>query len=112
MTAGGAERARGGKPTHGQAERVGIQEALLLKVRHAVVDLEQADAIRFFDNWSKGNTIQRTLSSVVKQFVYVSYWRDPATWGPIRFDGPVSDRWGIPSLGNTPLPVESEEVSA
>jgi hypothetical protein len=89
-----------------------FDNAAVLSYGRRFVDLEQADAIRFFDNWSKGNTIQRTLSSVVKQFVYVSYWRDPATWGPIRFDGPVSDRWGIPSLGNTPLPVESEEVSA
>jgi hypothetical protein len=73
------------------------------------VDLDDAAAIRYFDTWSEGNTLQRTLSSVVKKFVYVSYWRDPATWPPIRFDGAVSDRWGIPSLGNTPLPVEVEE---
>ena len=76
------------------------------------VDLDDEAAIRYFDRWSEGNTIQRTLSSVVKKFVYVSYWRDPATWGPIQFDGAVSDRWGIPSLGNTPLPVEAEETVA
>lgn len=76
------------------------------------VDLDDEAATRYFDRWSEGNTIQRTLSSVVKKFVYVSYWRDPATWGPIRFDGAVSDRWGIPSLGNAPLPVEAEETVA
>jgi hypothetical protein len=76
------------------------------------VDLSTADAVRYFDNWSRGNTVQRTLATVVKKFVYVSYWRDPATWPPIQFDGPVSDRWGIPSLGNTPIPDESEEHRA
>lgn len=89
-----------------------FDNAAVLSYGRRFVDLELDDAIRFLDDWSQGNTIQRTLSSVVKKFVYVSYWRDPATWGPIRFDGPVSDRWGIPSLGNTPLPVESEEASA
>lgn len=73
------------------------------------VDLDTAAALRYFDDWSVGNTVQRTLSSVVKKFVYVSYWRDPQTWPPIQFDGPVSDRWGLPSLGNTPLPNESQE---
>ena len=76
------------------------------------VDLDDEAALEYFDAWSAGNTLQRTLATVVKKFVYVSYWRDPATWPPIRFDGAVSDRWGIPSLGNSPLPDESMEVTA
>jgi len=76
------------------------------------VDLDDEAALQYFDAWSAGNTLQRTLATVVKKFVYVSYWRDPATWPPIRFDGAVSDRWGIPSLGNSPLPDESAEVTA
>ncbi len=76
------------------------------------VDLDDESARQYFDTWSAGNTLQRTLSSVVKKFVYLSYWRDPATWPPVQFDGAVSDRWGIPSLGNTPLPDESAEVTA
>lgn len=76
------------------------------------VDLDDEAALKYFDVWAAGNTLQRTLATVVKKFVYVSYWRDPATWPAVRFDGPVSDRWGIPSLGNSPLPDESVEVTA
>lgn len=71
------------------------------------VDLDDAAVHDYFERWSRGNTIQKALATVVKKFVYVAYWRDPRTWPAIEFDGPVSDRWGIPSLGNTPLPVES-----
>jgi hypothetical protein len=71
------------------------------------VDLDDEDVHAYFERWSRGNTIQKALATVVKKFVYVAYWRDPRTWPAIEFDGPVSDRWGIPSLGNTPLPVES-----
>lgn len=70
------------------------------------VDLEADAARAYFDRWSEGNVIQRTLNTVIKQFVYVSYWREPDTWPPVAFDGPVSDRWGIAYLGNTPLPDE------
>lgn len=70
------------------------------------VDLDDEAVHDYFERWSHGNTIQRALATVVKKFVYVAYWRDPRTWPAIEFDGPVSDRWGIPSLGNTPLPVE------
>lgn len=71
------------------------------------VDLDDEAVHDYFERWSRGNTIQKALATVVKKFVYVAYWRDPRTWPAIEFDGPVSDRWGIPSLGNTPLPVES-----
>lgn len=71
------------------------------------VDLEDNAAVAYFDRWSRGHVIQRTLNAVIKQFVYVSYWRDPKTWPPVDFDGPVSDRWGIAYLGNAPLPDES-----
>ena len=54
-----------------------FDNAAVLSYGRRFVDLETADAIRFMDDWSQGNTIQRTLSSVVKKFVYVSYWRDP-----------------------------------
>lgn len=85
-----------------------FDHAALLNHGCRFVDLEPAQMVAYFDRWSAGNTLQRTLASVVKQLVYVSYWRDPVTWPPIEFDGPVSDRWGIPSLGNTPLPTETD----
>lgn len=72
------------------------------------VDLDDAQALDYFDRWAIGNTIQRTLATVIKKIVYVAYWRDPNTWPPIEFDGPVSDRWGLTSLGNAPLPIEQE----
>lgn len=72
------------------------------------VDLDDAQALDYFDRWALGNTIQRTLATVVKKMVYVAYWRDPKTWAAIEFDGPVSDRWGLTSLGNAPLPVKSQ----
>ncbi len=59
------------------------------------VDLESDAARDYFDAWSRGNSIQRALATLVKKFVYVAYWRDPATWPAIEFDGPVSDRWGL-----------------
>lgn len=74
------------------------------------VDLDDDAAREYFDSWSRGNGIQRALAMLVKKFVYVAYWRDPATWPAIEFDGPVSDRWGLPSLGNTPMPARDQEL--
>ncbi|MFP1684268.1 gluconate 2-dehydrogenase subunit 3 family protein [Alloalcanivorax sp. C16-1] len=68
------------------------------------VDLDPATARDYFDAWSRGNAIQRTLATVIKQLVYSAYWSDPATWPPIEFDGPVSEQWGLAYLGNAPLP--------
>ena len=75
------------------------------------VDLDDQQAAAYFDAWSRGGTIQRALATLIKQFVYVSYWREPVTWPPVEFDGQVSDRWGIAYLGNAPLPVEDLPVS-
>ena len=74
------------------------------------IDLDSNEAVAYFDRWSQGNSVQRALATVIKKFVYVAYWRDPATWPAIEFDGPVSDRWGLPSLGNTPMPNETANV--
>lgn len=73
-----------------------------------VVDLKPEEAAAYFDAWSRGNSIQRALESTVKKFVYSSYWREPVTWQPVEFDGPVSDKWGIAYLGNAPLPAEDQ----
>ena len=73
------------------------------------VDLDEATARDYFDAWSRGNVVQRTLGTVIKQLTYTSYWRDESTWGPVEFDGPVSDRWGIAYLGNAPLPDQQSE---
>lgn len=77
-----------------------------------LVDMEAEAARAYFDAWSRGNTIQKTLQGLVKQFVYTSYWREPATWPPVEYDGPVSGQWGLEYLGNARLPAEDLEESA
>lgn len=73
------------------------------------VDLDDAAAVDYFDRWASGNSIQRALSTLVKRFVYIAYWRDPVTWEAVEFDGPVSEKWGLAYLGNAPLPQEQGE---
>lgn len=68
--------------------------------------LDDADAVAYIDSWQSGNSIQRGVAATLKRLVYASYWRDESTWPPVQFDGPVTDRWGLPSLGNAPLPAE------
>lgn len=75
------------------------------------VDLADEDARAYLDAWAEGNVIQRALSTTVKKLVYASYWRQPETWSVLKFDGPVSDSWGLASLGNAPIP-ESERRPA
>lgn len=67
-----------------------------------------ADAITYIDAWQSGHHIQQGIISVLKKLVYASYWRDERTWAPLSFDGPVSEKWGLPSLGEAPLPERSE----
>ena len=68
------------------------------------IHLNDADAIAYIDRWQNSNSIQRGIVTTLKKLVYVAYWRDESTWPPVEFDGPVSVRWGLPSLGNAPLP--------
>ena len=68
--------------------------------------LNDQDAVAYLEEWQNGNSIQRGIATTLKKMVYASYWRDERTWGPVDYDGPVSVRWGLPSLGNAPLPVE------
>lgn len=75
------------------------------------VDLEAGPARELFDRWGEGSVLQRTLTTVIKQLVYSGYWQEPATWPPTEFDGPVSDKWGLPYLGNAPLPQDSPVAS-
>ena len=65
------------------------------------------EARAYIEDWQNGNSIQRGVITTLKKMVYASYWRDEKTWVPVDYDGPVSVRWGLPSLGNAPLPTES-----
>lgn len=62
------------------------------------------DSTQYIESWQNGHPMQQGIVSVLKRLVYSSYWRDESTWVPLQFDGPVSDRWGLPSLGEAPLP--------
>ena len=67
-------------------------------------NLDVRDAERYVNDWQSGGEIQRGLLSGLKKLIYTAYWRDPKTWAAVDFDGPVSDKWGLESLGNTPMP--------
>lgn len=67
--------------------------------------LSDADATQFCDAW--GNSTeppQRGLAMGLKKLVQLSYWANPATWAPLEYDGPLTQRVGIKRLGNAPLP--------
>ena len=68
--------------------------------------LSDADAVAVLDEWQNGASLQRGIATVFKKLVYLAYWRHPDTWSAVEFDGPVSVKWGLPSLGNAPLPAE------
>lgn len=69
------------------------------------VAMNQEDATEYANQWQNGNEIQRGLLSGLKKLLYTAYWRDSRTWSVVDFDGPVSDKWGLPSLGNAPMPL-------
>ena len=68
--------------------------------------LDDKAALEYLEDWQNGNSIQRGIVTTLKKLVYASYWRDEKTWAAVDYDGPVSVRWGLPSLGNAPLPAE------
>ncbi len=69
------------------------------------VELSDVQAIRFCDAWANSNEIpQRALAVGLKKLVGLAYWANPPTWAPLGYDGPVSDKWGLTSQGNAPMP--------
>lgn len=68
-------------------------------------ELDDAQATQFCDAWSDSDQPpQRGLTMGLKKLVQLSYWANPASWGPIGYDGPMTRRLGLKSLGNAPLP--------
>ena len=45
----------------------------------------------------------------LKTLLGVAYWRDPRTWQPLEYDGPVTAKWGIRRLGNMPVPRDQDD---
>lgn len=69
------------------------------------VDLDDAQARAFLDAWADSPELpRRALAVGLKKLVGLAYWANPPTWAPLGYDGPVSRRWGLQSLGNAPMP--------
>ncbi|MBU0884625.1 MAG: twin-arginine translocation signal domain-containing protein [Gammaproteobacteria bacterium] len=69
------------------------------------LNLSDEDAIRFCDRWAASDSPpERALSMGLKKLTVLAYWAIPDTWVPLGYGGPVSDKWKLPSLGNTPEP--------
>lgn len=68
--------------------------------------LADKDAAAFCDSWADdADPVKRGLVTALKKLVALSYWANPPTWAALGYDGPVSDRWELKSIGNAPMPV-------
>jgi hypothetical protein len=69
------------------------------------VQLSDEEATRFCDAWGNGALPpQRGLAMGLKKLVQLGYWANPPTWAPLEYEGPLSRKRGLVSLGNAPLP--------
>ncbi|MGH8493549.1 MAG: hypothetical protein ACRERR_10685 [Moraxellaceae bacterium] len=66
--------------------------------------MPDAKASKHVNNWQTGNVVQRGVMTSLKMLLTLGYWQDLRTWPALQYDGPVSERWGIRTLGNAPLP--------
>jgi hypothetical protein len=69
--------------------------------------LSDEEALAYVNAWHVGTFVQRGAITSLKVLVCVNYWRDQRASVRIDYDGPVTEKWGIPRLGNQPLPRES-----
>lgn len=68
-------------------------------------ELDDAQATQFCDAWGNSELPpQRGLTMGLKKLIQLSYWANPASWAPLGYDGPMTQRLGLKSLGNAPLP--------
>lgn len=66
--------------------------------------MSETTAIKHVHNWQTGTVLQRGVISSLKMLLTLSYWQDIRTWPSLQYDGPVTEKWGIRSLGNAPMP--------
>lgn len=66
--------------------------------------LSDEEALAYINGWHSGTFVQRGLITSLKVIVCVNYWRDQRAAAMIDYDGPVTEKWGVPRLGNQPLP--------
>lgn len=69
--------------------------------------LNDKEAAAFCDVWGDSAVaMERGLVTALKKLVTLSYWANPPTWAALGYDGPVSKKWGLKSIGNAPIPSE------
>lgn len=69
--------------------------------------LGDREAAAFCDAWgNSAAAMERGLVTALKKLVTLSYWANPPTWAALGYDGPVSQRWGLKSIGIAPMPKE------
>lgn len=69
--------------------------------------LGDKDAAAHCDAWGDSAVaVERGLVTALKKLVTLSYWANPPTWAALGYDGPVSKKWGLKSIGNAPMPSE------
>lgn len=67
--------------------------------------LGDKEAQAFCDAWANSADMDRRgLVTGLKKLVALSYWANPPTWAALGYDGPVSAKWGLKSIGNAPMP--------
>lgn len=67
--------------------------------------LGDKEARAFCDAWGNSADMDRRgLVTGLKKLVALSYWANPPTWAALGYDGPVSAKWGLKSIGNAPMP--------
>lgn len=66
--------------------------------------LPDEEALVYVNAWHEGTFVQRGAITSLKVLVCVNYWRDQRAAARIDYDGPVTEKWGVPRLGNQPMP--------
>jgi hypothetical protein len=66
--------------------------------------LSNEEALAYVNSWHEGTFVQRGAITSLKVLVCVNYWRDQRAASRIDYDGPVTEKWGVPRLGNQSMP--------
>lgn len=90
----------------GLKEGIGyFDDAPLARYGKRFSELGDADAAAFCDEWANApEPPHRALAMGLKKLIGLAYWANPPTWAPLGYDGPVTHKWGLESLGNAPMP--------
>lgn len=67
-------------------------------------ELPNDEALAYVNSWHEGTFVQRGAMTSLKVLVVVNYWRDQRAAARIDYDGPVTEKWGVPRLGNQSMP--------